>query len=66
MPSGGIFKASKMLRFWLGGDPGAENRTEFHGKQDAQLVWLEVQAKIYEMVWLEGVARAVDRMELQG
>ena len=36
-----------------------------HGKQDAQLVWLEVYAKIHEMVGLEGEAIAVDRMELQ-
>ena len=48
------------------GDSGAENRIGFHGKQDAQLVWLEVYVEIHQMVGLEGEARAVDRVELQG
>jgi hypothetical protein len=44
----------------------AENRMGFHGKQDAQWFWLEVYVKIQEIVWLEGDARAFDRLELQG
>ena len=40
--------------FGLGGDQGVENRMEFHGKQDAWLVWMEREVG------------AGDRMELQG